>query len=77
MYTTLLTSMVMLFRLRKSSVRLFGVYLALGVLATAWYALTPEHEPHLDLRVTLFFGMPVALAILLYMLRLKKRAVLA
>jgi hypothetical protein len=77
MYTTLLTSMIMLFRLRKSSVHLFVVYLALGVLATAWYALTPQREPHFDLRVTLFFGAPVALAMLTYMLRLKKHAVLA
>lgn len=77
MSATLLTSMVMLFRLRKSSVRLFVLYLALGMLGTAWYAMTLEQEPHFDLRVTLLLGMPVAIAVLLYMLRLKKRAVLA
>ena len=69
----LLTSMVTLFRLRKISLYLFGAYLALGVLGSVWYALTPEHELYFDVRVTSFGGVPVALAVLLYMLRLKKR----
>jgi hypothetical protein len=77
MSVTLLTSMVMLFRLRKSSVHLFALYVALGMLGAAWYALTPEQEPHFDVGVTLFVGMPVALSVLFYMFRLKKRAVLA
>ena len=77
MSVTLLTSMVMLFRLRKSSVHVFVLYVALGTLVTAWYAMTPEQESHFDPGITLFVGMPVAVAVLLYMLRLKKRAVLA
>ncbi len=77
MSVTLLTSMVMLFRLRKSSVHVFGLYVALGLLGTAWYAMTPGQESYFDLGVTLFVGMPVAIVVLLYMLRLKKRAVLA
>ncbi len=77
MSVTLLTSMVMLFRLRKSAVHLFVLYLALGMLVTAWYAMTPGQESHFDSGITLFVGMPVAIAVLFYMLRLKKRAVLA
>jgi hypothetical protein len=77
MSALLLTSMVMLFRLRKSSLYWFGAYLALGVLGSAWYVLTPERELYFDVRVASFSGIPVAIAILLYMLRLKKRAVLA
>jgi hypothetical protein len=77
MSAILLTSMVMLFRLRKISLYLFGAYLALGVLGSVWYALTPEHELYFDVRVTSFGGIPVALGVLLYMLRLKKRAVFA
>ena len=73
----LLTSMVMLFRLRKVSLYFFGVYVTLGVLGSLWYALTPEHELYFDVRVTSFGGIPVALGVLLYMLRLKKRAVFA
>jgi hypothetical protein len=77
MSVTLLTSMVMFFRLRKTSIYLFGAYLAVGMLGSMWYATTAEHEPYFDLRVTLFGGIPVAIAVLLYMLRLKKRALLA
>jgi len=77
MSLTLLTSMVMLFRLRKSSVHLFALYVAFGMLGVAWYAMTPRQESYFDVRVTLFVGVPVAIAVLLYMLRLKKRAVLA
>jgi hypothetical protein len=77
MSVTLLTSMVMLFRLRKSSVHLFALYVAFGMLGVAWYAMTPRQESYFDVRVTLFVGVPVAIAVLLYMLRLKKRAVLA
>jgi hypothetical protein len=77
MSALLLTSMVMLFRLRKSSLYWFSAYLAMGVLGSAWYVLTPERELYFDVRVTSFGGIPVAVAILLYMLRLKKRSVLA
>ena len=73
----LLISMVMLFRLRKSSLYWFGAYLALGLVASVWYVLTPTRELYFDVRVTSFAGAPVALAVLLYMFRLKKRAVLA
>jgi hypothetical protein len=73
----LLTSMVMLFRLRKSSLYWFGAYLTLGALASVWYVLTPEREPYFDVRVTSFSALPVAVAVLLYMLRLKRRTVLA
>jgi len=77
MPTILLTSMILLFRLRKTSLHLFGAYLALGVLGSVWYVLTPERELYFDVRVTSFGAMPVAIAVLLYMLPLKKRAVLA
>jgi len=77
MSALLLTSMVTLFRLRKSSLYWFGAYLALGVLGSVWYVLTPERELYFDVRVTSFSGIPVAIAVLLYMLRLRRRAVLA
>jgi hypothetical protein len=77
MSALLLTSRVMLFRLRKSSLSWFGAYLALGLLGSVWYALTPERELYIDIHVTSFAGIPVAIAVLFYMLRLKKRAVLA
>ena len=77
MSAMLLTSMVMFFRLRKSSVYLFGAYLAVGILGSAWYATTAPHEPYFDLRVTSFSGIPAAIAVLGYMLWLKKRALLA
>ena len=51
--------------------------LTLGMLVTAWYAMAPGQEPQFDVGVTLSVGMPVALSVLFYMLRLKKRAVLA
>jgi hypothetical protein len=72
----LLTSMVMFFRLRKSSLYWFGAYLALGVLGSTWYVLTPERELYFDVRVTSLSGLPIAIAVLLYLLRLKRRAVL-
>ena len=77
MSATLLTSMVMFFRLRKTSMYLFLAYLAVGIMGSVWYAMTPEHEPHFDLRVTLFGGIPLAIGMLGYLLRLKRRAVLA
>ncbi|HET7607710.1 MAG TPA: hypothetical protein VFL84_03465, partial [Gammaproteobacteria bacterium] len=73
----LLTSMVMLFRLRRSSLYWFGAYLTLGALASVWYVLTPEREAYFDVRVTSSSALPVAVAVLLYMLRLKRRTVLA
>jgi hypothetical protein len=77
MSALLLISMVMLFRLRKSSLYWFGAYVALGLVGSAWYVLTPGREIYFDVRFTSFAGIPVALAVLLYMFRLKKRAVLA
>jgi hypothetical protein len=74
MSATLLTSMVMLFRLHKSSVWMFAAYVAVGVLLTVLWV---EPKPYFDLRVTMFGGMPVAIAVLAYMLRLQKRAILA
>lgn len=72
----LLTSMVMLFRLRKRSLYWFGSYLALGAFGSMWYVLTPERELFFDVRVTSFSGLPVAIGVLFYMLWLKRRAVL-
>ena len=40
-------------------------------------ALGAEQKPYFDIRVTLFGGLPLAIAVLVYMLRLKKRAILA
>jgi hypothetical protein len=77
MSALLLISTVMLFRLRKSSMYWFGAYLAVGVLGSVWYALTPGLERHFDVRVTSFGGIPIGIAVLLYMFWLKKRAVLA
>lgn len=77
MSALLLTSMILLFRLRKSSVRVFAAYLALGVLGAAWLVVTRENAPYFDIRVTLLAGLPAAVAVLAYMLRLKNRAVLS
>ena len=77
MSATLLASMVMFLRLRKRSVGLFGAYLAGGVLYTILLTVAAEPKPYVDVRVTMLAGMPLAIAVLAYMLRLKRRAVLA
>lgn len=77
MSATLLASMVMFFRLRKSSVGLFAAYLAGGVFVTILLTATAEPKPYFDLRVTMLAGLPLAIAVLMYMLRLKRRAILA
>ena len=77
MSATLLASMVMFLRLRKRSVGLFGAYLAGGVLYTILLTVAAEPKPYFDVRVTMLAGMPLAIAVLAYMLRLKRRAVLA
>ena len=73
MSAVLLASMFLLFRLRKSSVWLFGGYVGLGVLLSLGHYLLLGPNPYLDLRVT-FVSVPVALAVLAYMRRLSKQA---
>jgi hypothetical protein len=73
----LLTSMVLLFRLRKSSLPAFAAYLALGALGSLWLVIAREQTAYFDLRATFFAGLPAATAVLAYMRRLKKRAVLS
>jgi hypothetical protein len=64
----LLASSIELFRLKRTSVWLFGGYLCLGILLTVGHALTQEVSPNLDLRVT-FVTVPVAFAMLAFMQR--------
>jgi len=71
----LLTSMVSLFRLRSRAISWFAVYIGLGSWAALGYALSPENPPYFDELVSLG-GLVVALGILGYMLRLRKRHVL-
>jgi hypothetical protein len=72
----LLTSMVLLFRLRRRAVSWFGVYVGLGSWAAWGYAVSPENPPYFDELVSLA-GLLVALGIFGYMWRLRKRRVLA
>jgi hypothetical protein len=77
MSAALLASMVMFFRLHKSSINLFLAYLAGGVLFTILLTVAAEPKPYFDLRVTIGAGLPLAIGVLVYMLRLKRRAILA
>lgn len=74
LHAILLTSMFLLFRLRKSSVWLFAVYVSLGISLSVWYAVSGE--PLVPPSVTAF-GTTIALMVLAYMLRLKKHGNLA
>lgn len=71
----LLTSMVFLFRLRSRAVSWFAVYIGLGSWVALGYAVSPENPSYFDELVSLG-GLVVALGILGYMLRLRKRHVL-
>ena len=74
--TILLTSMVFLFRMRRRAVSWFAVYVGLSSWVAWGYALAPENPPFFDELVSLG-GLVVALGVLGYMLRLRKRAILA
>jgi hypothetical protein len=68
----LLTSMVYLFRLRKRAISWFVVYIGLGSLVALAYSLAPAGLPYFNELVSLG-GLGVALAILAYMLRLRRQ----
>jgi hypothetical protein len=71
----LLVSMVFLFRLRSRAISWFGAYIGLGSW-TAWaYGIAPGNLRFFDELVSLT-GLLIALGILGYMLRLRKRHVL-
>lgn len=73
--TTLLTSMVLLFRLRRRAISWFAVYVGASSWMVWGYALASDNPPYFDELVSLG-GLTVALAVLAYMLRLRKRNVL-
>jgi hypothetical protein len=72
----LLTSMVLLFRLRRRAVSWFGAYIGLSSWVAWGYALSPETPPYFDELVSLA-GLLVALGIFGYLWRLRKHRVLA
>jgi hypothetical protein len=71
----LLVSMVYLFRLRRHAILWFAVYVGLGSWAAWGLALAPANPPYFDELVSLG-GLLVALGVLAYMLRLRKRKIL-
>lgn len=71
----LLTSMVLLFRMRMTSLVWFSGYLGLGAAAVARYALTPTREAWFSGPASLI-GIAIAAAILTYMWQLKRREIL-
>jgi len=71
----LLVSMVFLFRLRRRAVSWFAVYIGLASWAAWGLALAPVNPPYFDELVSLG-GLLVALGVLAYMLRLRKREIL-
>lgn len=71
----LLTSMVFLFRLRRRAVSWFAVYIGLSSWVVWGYALAAVNPPFFDELVSLA-GMIVALSVLGYMFKLRKRNVL-
>ena len=73
--TILLVSMVYLFRLRRRAVAWFAAYIGLSSWMAFGYALAPNNPPYFDELVSLC-GLIVALAVLGYMLQLRKRKVL-
>jgi hypothetical protein len=74
--TVLLVSMVFLFRLRRRAVPWFAAYVGLSSWVAWGYAIAPENPPFFDEVVSLG-GLIVALGVLGYMLRLRKREILA
>lgn len=74
LHAMLLTSMFMLFRLRKSSVWLFGAYVSLGFSLSVWYAM--GGEPLVPVTVTAL-GTTIAILVLGYMLQLRRQGKLA
>jgi hypothetical protein len=68
----LLTSMAYFFRLRKRAVSWFVVYIGLGSLVALAYSLAPAGLPYFNEFVSLG-GLSIALAILAYMLRLRRQ----
>lgn len=71
----LLVSMVFLFRLRRRAVSWFCVYIGLSSWVAWGYAAAPGKPPFFDELVSLG-GLIVALGVLGYMLRLRKREIL-
>jgi uncharacterized membrane protein (DUF373 family) len=71
----LLMSMVLFFRLRKRAIQWFIAYVGLGSWVAWVYGIAPRREPQFDELVSLA-GLLVALAVLAYMLKLKKQKVL-
>jgi hypothetical protein len=72
----LLASMVFLFRLKRRAVSWFAAYVGLSSWVAWGYALAPVIPPFFDELVSLG-GLIVALGLLGYMLRLRKREILA
>jgi hypothetical protein len=74
--TILLVSMVFLFRLKRRAISWFAVYIGLSTWVSWGYAIAPVNPPFFDELVSLG-GLIVALVVLGYMLRLRKREILA
>jgi hypothetical protein len=68
----LLTAMVYFFRLRKRAVPWFAAYIGLGSWAALAYSITLRNVPHFNELVSLG-GLLIALAVLTYMLRLRRQ----
>jgi hypothetical protein len=73
--TVLLVSMVFLFRLRRRAISWFAAYIGLSSWVAWGYAITPGNPPFFDELVSLG-GLIVALGVLGYMLRLRRREIL-
>lgn len=73
--TILLVSMVLLFRLRRRAISWFAVYVGLSSWVAWGYAIAPENPPYFDELVSLG-GLMLALGVLGYMFRLRRREIL-
>lgn len=73
--TILLVSMVFLFRLRRRAISWFAVYIGLSSWVAWGYAIAPGNPPFFDELVSLG-GLIVALGVLGYMFRLRRREIL-
>jgi len=73
--TILLVSMVLLFRLRRRAISWFAAYIGLSSWVAWGYAIAPGNPPFFDELVSLG-GLIVALGVLGYMFRLRRREVL-